>query len=80
MASSVPGCKETTDEGISGFGFEVRSVDSLVEAIIKFINLPYEQKNAMGVASRKKMEKEYDRKILIHAYMDEIKNLKGGMI
>ncbi|NWQ39148.1 glycosyltransferase family 4 protein [Bacillus sp. EB106-08-02-XG196] len=77
LASRVPGCKETFDEDISGFGFEVRSVDSLVEAIIKFINLPYEQKKAMGIAGRKKMEREYDRKIVIQAYMDEIKNLKG---
>ncbi|MDR7079138.1 galacturonosyltransferase [Neobacillus niacini] len=78
LASRVPGCKETFDEGISGFGFDVRSVDSLVEAIIKFINLPYEQKKAMGVAGRKKMEKEFDRKIVISAYIDEINNLKGG--
>ncbi len=77
LASRVPGCKETFDEGISGFGFEVRSVDSLVEAIIKFIKLPYEQKKAMGIAGRKKMEKEYDRKIVINAYMDEINKLKG---
>ncbi|MEH7495089.1 glycosyltransferase family 4 protein [Neobacillus niacini] len=80
LASRVSGCKEIFDEGISGFGFEVRSVDSLVEAIIKFINLPYEQKKAMGMAGRKKMEKEYDRKIVINAYMDEIEKLKGGMI
>ncbi|MBY0145912.1 glycosyltransferase family 4 protein [Neobacillus niacini] len=80
LASRVPGCKETFDEGISGFGFEVRSVDSLVESIIKFINLSYEQKKAMGIAGRKKMEKEYDRKIVINAYLEEIRNLKGGTI
>jgi glycosyltransferase involved in cell wall biosynthesis len=78
LASRVPDCKETFDEGISGF--DVRSVDSLVESIIKFINLPYEQKKAMGIAGRKKMEKEYDRKIVINAYLDEIRNLKGGTI
>lgn len=79
LASRVPGCKETFDEGISGFGFDVRNVDSLVKAIIKFINLPYEQKKTMGIAGRKKMEKEFDRKIVISAYIDEIYNLKGGM-
>jgi glycosyltransferase involved in cell wall biosynthesis len=72
LASRVPGCQETFDEEVSGFGFDVKSVDSLVEAIIKFINLPYEQKKAMGVAGRKKMENEYDRKIVIKAYIDEI--------
>lgn len=75
LASRVPGCKETFDENISGIGFEVRNVNSLVEAIIKFINLPYEQKRAMGIAGRKKMENEFDRRIVINAYMNEINNL-----
>jgi glycosyltransferase involved in cell wall biosynthesis len=73
LASRVPGCKETFDEGVSGLGFEVKSVDSLVEAIVKFINLPYEQKKKMGIAGRRKMENEFDRKIVIDAYVDEIK-------
>ncbi len=59
-------------------GFDVRSIDSLVEAIIKFINLPYENKKEMGIAGRKMMEREYDRKMVISAYIDEINNLKGG--
>ncbi|MGG7620242.1 glycosyltransferase family 4 protein [Bacillus coreaensis] len=80
LASRVPGCKETFDEDVSGFGFEVRNVDSLVEAIIKFINLPYEQKKAMGIAGRKKMENEFDRKIVINAYLDEINNFKEEVI
>ncbi|MEH7074917.1 glycosyltransferase family 4 protein [Neobacillus drentensis] len=77
LASRVPGCIETFDEDVSGLGFEVRNVDSLVEAIIKFINLPYSQKKAMGIAGRKKMEKEYDRRIVINAYLEEINNLVG---
>jgi glycosyltransferase involved in cell wall biosynthesis len=75
LASRVPGCIETFDEDVSGFGFEVKSVESLVEAIIKFIRLPYEQKKAMGIAGRKKMEKEFDRKIVVKAYLNEINNL-----
>jgi glycosyltransferase involved in cell wall biosynthesis len=75
LASRVPGCQETFDENVSGLGFEVRNVDSLVEAIIKFINLPYELKKAMGIAGRKKMEREYDRNLVIKAYLEEINNL-----
>jgi glycosyltransferase involved in cell wall biosynthesis len=72
LASRIPGCKETFDVGISGFGFDVKNVESLVETIIEFINLPYEQKKAMGIAGRNKMEKEYDRRIVVNAYLDEI--------
>lgn len=72
LASRVPGCMETFDEGISGYGFEARNVDSLVKTIIKFINLPYEQKIRMGINGRRKIEKEFDRKIVIDAYLEEI--------
>jgi glycosyltransferase involved in cell wall biosynthesis len=77
LASRVPGCKETFDEDLSGLGFEVKSVDSLVEAIIKFIQLPYEEKKKMGLAGRKKMEREFDRNIVINAYIQELKMLMG---
>jgi glycosyltransferase involved in cell wall biosynthesis len=75
LASRVPGCIETFDEGLSGLGFKVKSVDSLVQAIIKFITLPYAQKKAMGIAGRRKMEKEFDRKIVINAYIAEINRI-----
>lgn len=72
LASRVPGCIETFNEGSSGLGFEVRSIDSLVKAIIQFINLPYENKKAMGISGREKMKNEFDRNIVINAYIDEI--------
>lgn len=72
LASRVPGCQETFDDGVSGFGFEVKNVKSLVEAIIKFIELPYEKKKEMGIAGRKKMEREFDRNIVVNAYLEEI--------
>lgn len=75
LASNIPGCRETFDEGISGYGFEPRSVDSLVQAIERFIALPYEEKAAMGLAGRKKMEREFDRQIVVDAYMREIENI-----
>lgn len=72
LASNVTGCRETFDEGITGFGFEARNADSLVAAIMKFINLPHERKRLMGLSGRLKMEKEYDRNIVVDAYMEEI--------
>lgn len=72
LASNVTGCKETFDEGVSGIGFEVKSVKALVDSIQKFISLPYEKKKQMGMAGRRKMEQEYDRKIVIGAYLEQI--------
>lgn len=72
LASNVPGCIETFDDGVSGFGFEARSVDSLVNAINKFIELPYEAKRQMGLAGRSKTEREFDRKVIIDSYLKQI--------
>ena len=75
LASNIPGCQEAFDEGITGFGFEPKNVDDLVRALEKFIELAYEEKKAMGIAGRKKMEREFDRQIVVDAYMEEIETI-----
>lgn len=77
LASDIPGCRETFDEGISGFGFKPKDVNSLCEAIEKFIALPYEKKVEMGRAGRAKMEKEFDRNIVVEKYMEIVNEIKG---
>lgn len=76
LASNVPGCIETFDEGISGLGFAPRDADSLVAAIEKFLNMDYSKKCDMGLAGRKKMESQFDRNIIIQAYMKEIEKME----
>ena len=77
LASNVPGCQETFDEGVSGFGFEAMDTTSLVEAIDKFIELPYEEKRKMGINGKKKIENEFNRQIIIDAYSEMISSIKG---
>ncbi len=75
LASNIPGCKETFDEGISGISFEPKNVDSLVEAINKFSSLSYEKRKKMGLKGREKVEKEFDRNIVVHKYIEKIKEI-----
>lgn len=72
LASNVTGCMETFDEGISGMGFEAKDARSLEKTILDFMELSYEKKKMMGLAGRKKMEKEYDRRIVVRSYLEEI--------
>lgn len=74
IASNIPGCKETFDEGVSGIGFEIKNKSSLVESIIKFYKLPYEKKKQMGISGRQKMETEFDRKQIVSSYINELEN------
>ncbi len=74
LASVIPGCMETFDEGVSGFGFEVKNADSLKCAVDKFLALSHEQKCEMGKKGRQKMETQFDRKIVIGKYFNVINN------
>ncbi len=75
LASRVPGCRETFEEGVSGFGFEAKDVNSLVQAIEHFLSLDQQERKEMGLAGRRKMEKEFDRNIVIDAYLNIIQAL-----
>jgi len=75
IASNIPGCRETFDEGKTGFGCKVKSDDSLADAMRKFIELSYEEKASMGIAGREKVKKEFDRSIIVNAYLDEINKI-----
>lgn len=77
LASKVTGCLETFDEGVSGLGFEAKDARSLEQAILNFIGLPYEQKKQMGIAGRRKMENEFDRRIVVRRYLMEIDRIAG---
>ncbi len=77
IASDIPGCRETFEEGVSGYGFEVKNSHSLADAVVKFISLPYDSKVNMGIEARKKMEREFDRNIVVEKYMQEV-NKAGG--
>lgn len=69
------GCKETVDDGESGYIFEPRNVIDLVKAINKFIELPYDEKIKMGRKGRIKMEQKFDRQFVVASYMKEINRL-----
>lgn len=75
LASNIPGCEETFDEDITGIGFKPKDHQALKEAMRKFLFLDYEEKRAMGIAARRKVENEFDRNIVVAAYMNQIENI-----
>ncbi len=66
------GCRETVDDGVTGYLCEAKNSDSLANCIERFILLPYEQKLKMGLAGREKICMEFDRNIVINSYLDKI--------
>lgn len=74
LASMIPGCEEAFDEGITGFGFQVKDVDNMKCVIDKFLSLSNEQKCEMGKKGREKMENQFNRQIVINKYLNLINN------
>lgn len=75
IASNISGCKEAFDEGVTGFGFTPGNADDLIRALERFLGLSREEQAAMGKAAREKMEREFDRSIVVDAYMDEVNKI-----
>ena len=75
ITTDVPGCRETVEDGKTGFLVEARNAGSLALAMEHFIQMPYEKKVEMGEAARKKVAREFDREIVVNAYINEIKNI-----
>ena len=66
------GCKETVEDGVTGYIVRQRDGKDLAEKMLNFIKLPNDKRKKMGELGRKKMEREFSRQIVIDAYMDVI--------
>lgn len=75
IATNISGCMEVFEDGVTGFGCEPKSAASLIGAIRKFLELDREKRAAMGMAARKKMEREFDRSKVTASYMEEIETI-----
>lgn len=76
ITTDRPGCREIIENGVNGFIVRQRDSEDVIEKIEYFLAMPYEQKRQMGISARKKVEREFDRKIVVKAYLEEITSLK----
>ena len=66
------GCREIVDDGVNGYLVKPKDILDLIKRTEQFIALDFEEKRRMGLAGRKKVEKEFDRRIVVDAYLEEI--------
>lgn len=70
------GCREVVEDGVNGFVIKQCDSEDLIQKIGKFLALSHEQKMLMGLAGRAKVEHEFDRKIVVDAYLKEMETLR----
>lgn len=69
------GCREVIDDGVNGFVVKQKDSKDLIEKIEMFLALTWEERREMGLAGRRKVEKEFDRNIVVEKYIDEVSRL-----
>lgn len=73
ITTNRAGCREVVDDGVNGFVIKEKNSQDLIEKIEKFLALSYKARMNMGLAGRKKVEREFSRQIVVDKYMKEIK-------
>ena len=69
------GCRDTVDDGINGFLCSPKNVKDLIKKLKRVINMKSDDRQLMGFNSRKKIEKEFDEKIVLNKYKKAIKKV-----
>jgi glycosyltransferase involved in cell wall biosynthesis len=75
IATDVTGCRNLINDQDSGYICKVKSTDDLAEKLIKMYSISAEKRKNMGQNGREKMIKEYQKKIVFEAYLNEIKSI-----
>ena len=71
------GCRETVADGVNGFLCQPRDTDDLTEKLERIILMSHEQRLAMGVKSREKVEREFDERVVIGKYLAAVGEVVG---
>jgi len=70
------GCREVVEDEVNGYVVKQQDSKDLIEKIEKFMSLSPDERKAMGLAGRAKVEREFDRQIVIRKYLDEVKAVR----
>lgn len=75
ITTNRSGCREVVDNGVNGYVVEEKNSQDLIQKIEMFLTKSVEERKAMGLAGRAKVEKEFNRQIVIDKYLRELKKV-----
>ncbi len=70
IATNVPGCRETFEQGVTGLGCNAKDFNSLYRAMKEFLIMSHTTRVQMGRYARLRIEQLFSRDIVIHKYLD----------
>ena len=72
ITTDRPGCREIVDDGVNGYVVKQQDSQDLIEKIERFLSLSFAERKKMGLSGRAKVEREFDRNIVVNKYLSEI--------
>lgn len=66
------GCRDIVENGYNGYLADPKSVESMLGIVEKFLNLSKNQQERLGENGRKKVVEQFDERIVIKSYLNEI--------
>lgn len=75
ITTNTTGCKEIVEDGITGLLCRVKDEKDLAAKMEMMLMFSNEKRISMGKKARQKIIKEYDKQIVVDAYLREIKKL-----
>ena len=75
ITTDRPGCREIVEDGYNGFICKAKDSNNLISLIEKFISLSHEEKRQLGINGRKKVEKQFDRRIVVDKYLKAVESI-----
>ncbi|MEE1115088.1 MAG: glycosyltransferase family 4 protein [Eubacterium sp.] len=77
IATDIPGCRESVENGRTGFLCEAKNADSLYAAMKEMLHLSREEREEMGRRGRQKMETEFNRADVVDRILEELRRANG---
>ena len=72
ICTNRSGCRETVDDKKSGFVVPIKNTEEIIKSVKRIITMTNKERKQMGLNGRKKMEKEFDRQLVVEKYMEVI--------
>ncbi len=77
VAADRAGCRETLDDGVTGILVPVNDEKAVVAAAEKILKMSDDERKAMGQRGSEKIRREFDRRLVVDAYWNEIRRAIG---
>jgi len=80
VTTDAVGCRDAVDDGVNGLLCRVSDAKDLADKLLRMIEMSPEERARMGLMGRRKMELEFDEKIVINRYLRVIEGIVSSHV